>query len=204
MLAVNDPPRPSHLANVAPLFGKSLVKAGNRLVAGRQNLEELIELRDDEDFQNLRLDIRQAQLSATLADFVVGIDQRAQCGAAEMIDGSKVEQHLWVFAFLNQRGQGVPDLGDVGLVQDAVIGELDDADVLEMGHRNGRNGFGHASFLQVKSAHQEHVAPTTGRQSNKAGDRKNHDGQTGPCRRALVISYLKTYDPHYTVSSLAG
>src|SRR4029079_5119940 len=109
----------------------------------RENPEQLVQLRDPEHLQDLRLNVRQPKLAILLLNPVIGVDEHSQRGRRQVIDRVEVEQQLGAGHLVDQGIEGVADLGDVGLVQDLVVGELDDADVLLLNDRNGRGLIGH-------------------------------------------------------------
>src|SRR5206468_8685879 len=64
---------------------------------------------------------------------VVDVDQHAQGGRGEVVDLGEVQEDLGAVLGLDQGGEGLADLGDVGLVEDLAFDEVDDLDVLVVG-----------------------------------------------------------------------
>src|SRR5204863_1990816 len=83
-----------------------LVEARHGFLSGGEDLEELVELRDDEHLEYLWLNVSQPELPVLLADALIGVDQHARCRAAEMVDGGEIQQELGVVRLINQRAQG--------------------------------------------------------------------------------------------------
>jgi hypothetical protein len=107
-----------------------VVKALQGLIACGENPEEFIELGNGEDFKNLRPDLAEPQLPVLLADAVIGIDQHAQGRTAQVIDIREVEQNLGVLMTVDQPRERIPDVLNVGLIEDPAAGKLADEDCL--------------------------------------------------------------------------
>ena len=110
--------------------GVVLGEACQGLLPGGEDSEKLVELGDDEDFEDLGFDVGQAQLAVFLPDAMVGVNEHSEGCAAEMLDVGEIQEDFGIFLGIDERSQGSADVGDVGLVEDFLIAELDDADVL--------------------------------------------------------------------------
>ena len=126
-----------------------LAEARQCFFPAREDAKQLVQLRNHKYFVNLRLDVRQAELAVALLEAVVGVNEHAEGSRAQVVDGRKIEQKLRIFLFVDEGFQRRADLGDIGFVENAVIRELNDADVLILLYGYGRGRLGHGVFLGV-------------------------------------------------------
>ena len=83
----------------------------------------------------------------------------------KMIDAGKVQQQFRLRLFVHHRVKRVLDVGNVGFVQDLVVGEFDDADIFFLRHRDRRNVFGHlGSPVSARTRCKEHARASHARQ----------------------------------------
>src|SRR4051812_34206036 len=112
-----------------PLRGVGLLETLDRIRGGGVDLEELVELGDGENLVDLGVDVGEAELAALGVDLVADGDQGPEGGRGEVVDVAEADEQAGPGAGLDQGGEFLPDVLDVGLVEDVAVDELDLGDV---------------------------------------------------------------------------
>lgn len=116
----------------------SSAKAFERVFGGVGDVEELVEFRDDEHFEDRWLDIGEAQLPPTLLRQTIERDQRSESRRREMLDTSKANQHMGIGRRFDALDQFAADLSNGCLVENVAIDKLNAHHTIEVGHPNAR------------------------------------------------------------------
>src|SRR3972149_1588153 len=103
------------------------VKLPERLVGGAANVEQLVQPRDLEDLEDLRVNVGQDELPAALGPLLADGDQNAQRRAGQVLDFAEVEQEPRGCLGSDEVGQPLLDLVDRQLLEDLAVLALDDA-----------------------------------------------------------------------------
>src|SRR5271166_1177994 len=91
-----------------------------------EDLENLVETGNSKDFEKVGVNAAELELALDGADFLLEVDQLAECGAREVLDIAEVEQKILVAFVFNQAIELLAHFLDLLLGHDLGINETND------------------------------------------------------------------------------